>query len=146
MRTGTFHPTARALSTRKAKILLGGVEDPSLGVHRTILWGDTELIIYDPQLSQGKKKKTMKRETLSLPFLELGLRSLSPCCVSEESLSARQKWRPCFSASTASHVLRCLPAPKSLCCVNKLVSLIPRKLPLGSQYQVDLHQTFHLCV
>lgn len=57
MRTGTFHPTARALSTRKAKILLGGVEDPSLGVHRTILWGDTELIIYDPQLSQGKKKK-----------------------------------------------------------------------------------------
>lgn len=45
-----------------------------------------------------------------------------------------------------SHMLRCLPAPKSICSVNKLASLTARKLPLGSQSWEESHQTFPLRV
>lgn len=45
-----------------------------------------------------------------------------------------------------SHMLTCLPAPKSICSVNKLASLTARKLPLGSQCWEELQQTFPLRV
>lgn len=41
-------------------------------------------------------------------------------------------------------MLRCLPAPKSICSVNKLASLTARKLPLGSRSWEESHQTFPL--
>lgn len=45
-----------------------------------------------------------------------------------------------------SHMLRCLPAPKSICSVNKLASLPARNLPLGRQCWEESQQTFPLRV
>lgn len=71
---------------------------------------------------------------LRFPFQQLGLKSLFlpvQCRRTAFQGTSGGEAPTFFCPCSLPHMLRCLPAPKSICSVNKLASLIARKLPPG---------------